>query len=341
MSKTITLVKGDGVGPELAVQIKRLLTESGAKIDFEEVEAGEDAFKKFNDPLPKETIDSIKRNKIALKAPITTPIGSGYRSVNVQIRKLFDLYANLRPALYMEGVPTPIPNVNLIIVRENTEDLYIGQEEQPTPDKAISYKVITRSATERIARYAFKYAGDHKRKKVTVVHKANILKFTDGMFLKISKEIGAKEYPDIQCEDRIVDNMAMQLVQKPQIYDMLLCPNLYGDILSDLCAGLIGGLGIAPSANIGVDHAMFEAVHGSAPKYKGLNKVNPTAFILSSCLMLKHIGEPSIAEKIELAVKQVIKEGKRVTYDLVRGKGEPSTTSQMVDEIMNKFHSLK
>lgn len=337
MGRVVTLVKGDGTGPELAQQVKRVVKEC-SDVEFEDAEAGIDAFNKCGDPLPKETVNSIERNRIVLKAPITTPVGSGYRSINVQIRKMFDLYANVRPAQYIEGVPTPIAGVDIIIIRENTEDLYIGKEEQISADEAVSYKVITRKATERIARHAFEYARKQGRKKVTIIHKANILKLTDGMFLSLAQNI-AKQYPDIQCEDRIVDNMCMQLVQKPQQYDMLLCPNLYGDILSDLCAGLIGGLGMAPSGNIGDSVAMFEAVHGSAPKYKGQNKVNPTALLLSACLMLRHLGQIHAAERIERAVKEVIKEGKKLTYDLAKGRCEPSTMSEMVDEIIDKLLS--
>jgi len=284
---------------------------------------------KHGTPLPKYVLDSVARTKIAIKGPITTPVGSGFRSVNVALRKEFDLFANLRPCLYMEGVKTPIPNVDLVVVRENTEDLYAGVEHMVGKDAAESIKIITRFGTERIARFAFQYASTHGRKKVTIVHKANIMKCTDGLFLDVSREVG-KGFPNIECEDRIVDNMCMQLVQKPELYDVLLCPNLYGDIISDLCAGLIGGLGVAPGANYGKDIAIFEAIHGSAPKYKGLNKVNPTAVILSAVLMLEHLGEARAAERVAKAVRQVIAEKKKVTYDL----GGTAGTSQYADEVI-------
>lgn len=333
--RTVTLIPGDGTGPELMEQTKRVLLGSGARLEFIEVEAGEQAIQKYNTPLPDSVIEALKKTKIGLKGPITTPIGKGYRSVNVGIRKALNLYANIRPAEWMEGVKTPIPGINLAVVRENTEDLYAGIEEQPNPDEARSIKLITKKASERIAKFAYEYAVKKGRKKVTIVHKANIMKLSDGLWLETCRAVG-KSYPQIETEDRIVDNMAMQLVQKPQRYDVLLCPNMYGDILSDLCAGLIGGLGIAPSANIGDEYAVFEAVHGSAPKYKGLNKVNPTALILTGAMMLEHIGETAAAERVRAAVKRVIKEGKRVTYDL----GGTAKTSEMVDETIRLMQSL-
>ncbi|MBI2901681.1 MAG: isocitrate/isopropylmalate dehydrogenase family protein [Planctomycetes bacterium] len=327
--RNVTLIPGDGTGPELTAAMRRVVEASGAKVQWEVVDAGEGVMAKHGTPLPKYVLDSVQKTRVAVKGPITTPIGSGFRSVNVALRKEFDLYANIRPCSYMEGVKTPIKNVNLVIVRENTEDLYAGIEHMIGKDAAESIKIITRAGTERIARSAFEYAVKYGRKKVTIVHKANIMKCTDGLFLETSREI-AKAYPQIQCEDRIVDNMAMQLVQKPELYDILLCPNLYGDILSDLCAGLIGGLGVAPGANLGKDCAIFEAIHGSAPKYKGMNKVNPTAVILSAALMLEYIGEQDAYERISKAVRQVIAEGKKVTYDL----GGTAGTSDMADEMI-------
>lgn len=327
--KTVTLIPGDGTGPELTTAMRRVVEATGAKIQWEVVDAGEGVMAKYNTPLPQNVLDSIKKTRIAVKGPITTPVGSGFRSVNVALRKEFDLFANFRPCAYMEGVKTPIKNVNLVVVRENTEDLYMGIEHMVGKDAAESIKIITRAGTERIARAAFEYAVKKGRKKVTIVHKANIMKCTDGLFLETCRNVG-KEYPQIVTEDRIVDNMCMQLVQKPELYDILLCPNLYGDIISDLCAGLIGGLGVAPGANIGKDCAIFEAIHGSAPKYKGMNKVNPCAVILSAQLMLEYIGETQASERILRAVKQVIADGTKVTYDL----GGTAGTSDMADEII-------
>ncbi|MDI6800421.1 MAG: isocitrate/isopropylmalate dehydrogenase family protein, partial [Actinomycetota bacterium] len=276
--------------------------------------------------------ESVRRNKVAIKGPITTPVGTGFRSVNVALRKELDLYACLRPAFSLEGVKTRYENIDLVIVRENTEDLYAGIERMVDSDTAESIKRITRSGSERIARFAFDYAMREGRKKVTAVHKANIMKMSDGLFLEVATEV-AKDYPNLEFEDRIVDNMCMQLVQKPELYDVLLCPNLYGDILSDLSAGLVGGLGMAPGANIGKDAAVFEPVHGSAPKYAGLNKVNPSAIILSAVLMLKHIKETQAADKVFKATAEVIKEKKAVTYDL----GGEASTSQMADAIIGKI----
>ncbi|MBI4565208.1 MAG: isocitrate/isopropylmalate dehydrogenase family protein [Planctomycetes bacterium] len=327
--KTVTLIPGDGTGPELTAAMRRVVEASGVRIEWDVVEAGEAVMAKHGTPLPKYVLDSIARTKVAVKGPITTPIGSGFRSVNVALRKEFDLYANLRPCLWMEGVKTPIPNIDLVVVRENTEDLYAGVEHMVGKDAAESIKIITRQGSERIAHFAFEYAATHARRKVTIVHKANIMKCTDGLFLNVSREV-AKNYPQIECEDRIVDNMTMQLVQKPELYDVLLCPNLYGDILSDLCAGLIGGLGVAPGANYGKDIAIFEAIHGSAPRYKGMNKVNPTAVILSAALMLEHIHEGQAADRVTKAVRRVIRERKRVTYDL----GGTAGTSEYADEII-------
>lgn len=334
MARTVTLIPGDGTGPELVQAMCRIVEASGAKIAWDRQDAGEGVMAKAGTPLPKPTLESIAKNKVAIKGPITTPVGSGFRSVNVAIRKEFDLYANLRPCLYMEGVKTPIPNVDLVVVRENTEDLYAGVEHMVGKDAAESIKIMTRKGCERIAHFAFTYAVKHARRKVTTVHKANIMKCTDGLFLEVAREV-AKSYPQIEHEDRIVDNMAMQLVQKPELYDVLLCPNLYGDILSDLCAGLIGGLGIAPGANFGTDIAVFEAIHGSAPKYKGQNKVNPTAVILSAVMMLEHLNESQAADRIAKAVRQVIRERKKVTYDL----GGTAGTSDYADEVIRVMQS--
>jgi isocitrate dehydrogenase (NAD+) len=327
--RTVTLIPGDGTGPELTDAMRRIVEATGVRINWEVVDAGEGVMEKYGTPLPKNVLDSIAKNKVAIKGPITTPVGSGFRSVNVAIRKEFDLYANLRPCLYMEGVKTPIPGVDLVVVRENTEDLYAGVEHMVGKDAAESIKIITRAGSERIAHFAFEYAVKHGRRKVTIVHKANIMKCTDGLFLEVGREV-AKSYPQVECEDRIVDNMCMQLVQKPELYDVLLCPNLYGDIISDLCAGLIGGLGVAPGANYGKDIAVFEAIHGSAPKYKGQNKVNPTAVILSGVLLLEHLNEGQAADRVAKAVRRVIAEGKKVTYDL----GGTAGTREYADEVI-------
>ena len=310
--------------------------------------------------LPDATIESIKKNGVALKAPITTPVGKGYRSVNVHLRQTLDLYACLRPCKSYKGVRSKYSDIDLVIVRENTEDLYAGIEFQKgkddtaeiidwlnkhssrkiSKDSGISIKPISVKATERIVRFAFDYARKNGRKKVTSVHKANIMKFTDGLWLEVSREV-AKQYPDIEFEDRIVDNMCMQLVQKPELYDVIVLPNLYGDIVSDLCAGLVGGLGVAPGANIGEKTAIFEATHGSAPKYKGQNKVNPTALILSGVLMLRHLGKTKEADKLETAVAAVIAEGKNVTYDMKENRDDPTAvgTSEMADAIIEKIKS--
>ncbi|NCO65932.1 MAG: isocitrate dehydrogenase [Candidatus Aquicultor secundus] len=351
---TITLIPGDGIGPEISEAMRRVVESTGVKIDWDVQEAGADAMEKYGTPLPEQVLDSIRKNKIAIKGPVTTPIGSGFRSVNVALRKELDLYVNLRPCYSLKGVKSRYEDIDLVIVRENTEDLYAGIEFEEGSkeakelidflkargakirfeDAGISIKPISITGSERIVRFAYEYARREGRKKVTAVHKANIMKHSDGLFLRVANEVGAK-YPDIETEDRIVDNMCMQLVQKPELYDVLVCPNLYGDILSDLCSGLIGGLGMAPSANIGEEHAVFESVHGSAPKYAGQNKVNPSALILSSVLMLHHIGEREAADKVFTATRDVVAEGKHVTYDL----GGTAGTSQMADAILNKILS--
>jgi len=284
-------------------------------------------------PLPDSVLESIRRNKVAIKGPITTPIGEGFRSVNVTLRQALGLYANLRPARSMKGVVTRFEDIDLIIVRENTEDLYAGIEHRVGRDAAESIKIITREASERIARFAFEYAVANGRRKVTAVHKANIMKLSDGLFLESVRTVAADYEGRVEFEDRIVDNMCMQLVQKPELYDVLVLPNLYGDIVSDLAAGLVGGLGVAPGANIGTEAAVFEAVHGSAPKYAGLNKANPTALILSGALMLRHLGHPDAAARLEEALRAVVAEGRSVTYDL----GGNAGTSQFADAIIERL----
>ncbi|UCB57357.1 MAG: isocitrate/isopropylmalate dehydrogenase family protein [Candidatus Omnitrophota bacterium] len=359
MAHKITLIPGDGIGPEVSLAAKRCIEATGVKVQWEEVPAGEEALKKYGKVLPDETIASIKKNKVAIKGPVITPIGEGYRSVNVQMRQTLNLYACLRPCKWYEGVKAPYKNIDLAVIRENTEDLYAGIEFEEgknatrkllkdinklskktiASDSAISIKPISRKATERIVRFAFEYAIKNKRKKVTCVHKANIMKFTDGLFLKVAKDVARDYEGKIEFEDRLIDNMCMQLVQKPWDYDCLVLPNLYGDIISDLCAGLVGGLGVAPGANIGETCAIFEATHGSAPKYKGKNKVNPVAMILSGVMLLKFIGEEKAAQRLEEAVKEVIKEGKRVTYDLKADKNDPTAagTSEMADAIIERL----
>jgi isocitrate dehydrogenase (NAD+) len=316
MPHNVTLIPGDGIGPELAEATRRVLDASGVEFDWEVQDAGEGVMAQYGTPLPDHVLESIRRNKVALKGPITTPVGSGFRSVNVTLRQVLGLYANLRPARSMKGLDTRYQDVDLVIVRENTEDLYAGIEHMVGPDAAESIKIITRAASERIARFAFEYAVANGRRKVTAVHKANIMKLSDGLFLESCRTVAAGYDGKVEFEDRIVDNMCMQLVQKPELYDVLVLPNLYGDIVSDLCAGLVGGLGVAPGANFGTDTALFEPVHGSAPKYKGLNKVNPTALLLSGVLMLEHVGEAEAARRTHDAIVAVIGEGKTVTYDL-------------------------
>lgn len=359
MKHKITLIPGDGIGPEVALAMKRCVEATGVDIQWDEFCAGEEAIKKFGTPLPEAVIESVRCNKVAIKGPIVTPVGSGFRSVNVQLRHALDLYACLRPARSLEGVRTPFRDVDLVIVRENSEDLYIGIEfQEGTPDAArvieavnslsakkirsdsgISIKPISRFATRRIVRFAFEYAVKNNRKKVTAVHKANIMKHTDGLFLSIAREMAAEYAGRVEFNDAIVDNLSMQLVTKPRNFDVLVLPNLYGDIISDLCAGLIGGLGVAPGANMGDGIALFEPVHGAAPKYTGLNKVNPTATILSAVMMLEYLGEAKAAARLDRAVKDVIKEGRSVTYDLKADRNDPTaaTTSGMADEIIKKI----
>jgi isocitrate dehydrogenase (NAD+) len=329
----VTLIPGDGIGPELAEATRRVLDASGVEFEWEVVDAGEAVMAKYGTPLPDHVLASIQRNRVAIKGPITTPVGEGFRSVNVTLRQALGLYANLRPARSIEGLKTRYDDVDLVIVRENTEDLYAGIEHRVGRDAAESIKIITREASERIARFAFDYAVANGRHKVTAVHKANIMKLSDGLFLESCRAVAADYEGRIEFEDRIVDNMCMQLVQKPDLYDVLVLPNLYGDIVSDLAAGLVGGLGVAPGANIGPEAAVFEAVHGSAPKYAGQNKANPTALILSGVLMLRHLGHPDAAARVEDTLRAVIAEGKATTYDL----GGPAGTSQFADAIVERL----
>jgi isocitrate dehydrogenase (NAD+) len=359
MKHTITFIPGDGMGPEVAEAARRCIDATGVDISWDVKQAGLDVMETAGRPLPEDTLNSIRKNKVALKGPITTPVGKGFRSVNVLLRHTLDLYACLRPCKTYEGVRSHYKNIDLVIVRENTEDLYAGIEfKDKTPqareliehivklaekklnqDSAISIKPISQKASERIVRFAFEYALKNKRKKVTAVHKANIMKFTDGLFLDTARKVAQGYEGRVEFEERIVDNMCMQLVQKPENYDVLVLPNLYGDIISDLCAGLVGGLGVAPGANIGDGCAVFEATHGSAPKYKGQNKVNPTAMILSGVLLLRHIGETKAADRLEAATAWVIKEGKAVTYDMKPHRDDPAAvgTREMADAIIERI----
>lgn len=358
MSHVVTLIPGDGTGPEITEATRRVLEATGVKFEWEIHQAGAEMLEKRGTILPDEVIESIRRTRVGLKGPITTPVGKGLRSANVTLRKKLDLYANLRPAKTYRGLRSRYENVDLIIVRENTEDLYAGIEFQRgtreheemietiarttglhlDPNSAMSIKYISVAASRRIVKFAFEYARANNRRKVTAVHKANIMRLSDGLFLATANEV-AKEFPDIQYEDRIVDNMCMQLVQKPEMYDVLVLPNLYGDIISDLSAGLIGGLGVAPGANIGSQCAVFEPVHGSAPKYAGLNKVNPMAMMFSGVLLLRHLDERGAATRLERALTQVIVEGKNVTYDLKPRPDDPSAvgTSQVADAVIAKL----
>jgi isocitrate dehydrogenase (NAD+) len=333
MTHRVTLIPGDGIGPELAEATTRVLDATGIDFEWETVEAGESAIAAHGTPLPDGVLESVKRNRVALKGPITTPVGGGFRSVNVGLRQALGLYANVRPAKSMAGVESRYEGIDLVIVRENTEDLYAGIEHMVGPDAAESIKIITRAASERIARYAFEYAVANGRRTVTAVHKANIMKLSDGLFLESCRTVAAEYEGRVAFDDRIVDNMCMQLVQKPELYDVLVLPNLYGDIVSDLCAGLVGGLGVAPGANIGTEAAIFEPVHGSAPKYAGLDKANPTAMILSGALMLRHMGYPDEATRLETAVGDVIAEGTATTYDLGGSTGTAAFADVLVDRL--------
>lgn len=332
MTYKVTLIPGDGIGPEIALAAKKIIDATGVKIDWEEVKAGADVIDQYGTPLPQYVLDSVKKNKVALKGPLTTPIGKGFRSVNVTLRQELNLYANVRPAKTLPGITTRYNNVDLVIVRENTEDLYAGIEHRVGKDAGESIKIITREASERVAKYAFELARREGRKKVTAVHKANIMKISDGLFLESAQNM-AKNYPDIEFEDVIVDAMCMKLVQSPENYDVLVLPNLYGDIVSDLCAGLVGGLGVAPGANIGMECAVFEPVHGSAPKHAGKNEVNPLAITMSGVMMLNHLGEVDAAKRVNEAIFKVLEEHKYVTYDL----GGKASTSEMADAIIAKL----
>ncbi len=354
---TITLIPGDGTGPEVTEAMRRCVEATGVPIQWDIQQAGADVMETEGTPLPRSVLDSIQKNQVAIKGPITTPVGTGFRSVNVALRKQLDLYACLRPYKYYEGVKSRYPDVDLVIVRENTEDLYAGIEfargtqecaeiierihrltgTRIREDSGISIKPISEFASARIVRFAFEYALANGRRKITAVHKANIMKHSDGLFLETARKV-AEEYADsgIQFEDRIVDNMCMQLVQKPELYDVLVLPNLYGDIISDLACGLVGGLGVAPSANIGDSVAVFEPTHGSAPKYKGQNKVNPAATILSAVMMLRYLDEETAANRLEQAVATVTRRGEQVTYDLKPSRDDPTAagTSEMADAII-------
>jgi len=316
--------------------MRRVVEATGVAIGWEVLDAGEAVIEQYGTPLPEHILESIRRNRVGIKGPITTPVGKGFRSVNVALRKELDLYANVRPATSIPGVPARYEGVDLVIVRENTEGLYVGIEHDVIANQAAeAIRIITRRATERVVRFAFEYARTNGRKLVTAVHKANILKLTDGLFLRVAQEVAA-EYPDIAFNERIVDNLCMQLVQRPHEYDVLVLPNLFGDIVSDLCSGLVGGLGVTPGANMGDGIAVFEPVHGSAPKYTGKNVVNPTATIRSGALMLRFLGETAAAERIERAVAHVIAEGRATTYDLKPRRGDPTAvgTQQMADAII-------
>jgi isocitrate dehydrogenase (NAD+) len=358
MSYAVTLIPGDGVGPEISDATQKVLEATGVGFQWDVQQAGEEVYEKEGTPLPERVINSIKNNGVAIKGPVTTPVGKGFRSVNVTLRQTLDLYACLRPCRSFKGARTKYENIDLIVVRENTEDLYAGiefekgskgalglidfikQETERTlsENSGISIKPISVEGTERIVRFAFEYARKNDRKKVTSVHKANIMKFSDGLFLEVSREV-AKDYPDIEFEDRIIDNMCMQLVQKPEIYDVLVLRNLYGDIVSDLAAGLIGGLGLAPGANIGRDAAVFEPTHGSAPKYKSLNKMNPFAMMLSGAMMLRHLGEMDAAKRLESAISSVIEKGRDVTYDMKPDRDDPTaaSTSKVADAVIEEL----
>ena len=357
----ITLIPGDGTGPEIVEATRRSIEATGVPIEWDIHDIGVPALQKLGDPFPKTALDSIRRNKVGLKGPLTTELGTGMRSVNVALRKEFDLYANLRPAKTYDGVQAPMGRIDLVVVRENIEDLYAGIEfDIDTPelaevrgvierlaktkirtDAAIAIKYISVFGSRRIVKFAFEYARANERHKVTAVHKSNIMKFADGLFLRVAREV-ATEYPDIEFEDRIVDNMCMQLVQKPELYDVLVLPNLYGDIVSDLVAGLAGGLGVAPGANIGENGiAVFEAIHGSAPKYAGQNKVNPMALMLAGVLMLRHIGEREAGDRLERAIASVVKEGVSVTYDLKKDRDDPTAvgTKQFADAVIKRMRA--
>ncbi|MBM4446537.1 MAG: isocitrate/isopropylmalate dehydrogenase family protein [Chloroflexi bacterium] len=357
MPHKVTLIPGDGIGPEITEATKRVLEATGVKFEWDIGTVGQGAQDKFGTPLPDYVLESIRKNKVALKGPVTTPIGIGFRSVNVALRQSLDLYACLRPCKTYPGAPTPFENVDIVIVRENTEDLYSGIEfakgtnggdrlaklifettqTKVKEDSGFSIKVISETASRRIVKFAFEYALANKRKKISAAHKANILKFSDGLFLATAREV-AKEYPTIEFEDVVIDALCMRLARNPQQYDVIVLPNLYGDIVSDLCAGLVGGLGVAPGANTGDNIAVFEPTHGSAPRYTGQNKVNPMAMMLSAVMMLRHLNEIKTADRLEKAIADVISEGKKVTYDLKPDRNQPAaTTSEVADAVIEKL----
>jgi len=357
MPYKITLIPGDGTGPEITEATQKVLEATNIEFEWDVGIIGAKAQDSFGTPLPAHVIESIKKNKVALKGPVTTPIGTGFRSVNVALRKSLDLYTCLRPCKTYPGIPTPFENVDIVIVRENTEDLYSGIEfargtnessrliefilettgSKVRKDSGFSIKTISETASRRIVKFAFEYARDNNRKKVSAIHKANIMKFSDGLFLAAAREV-AKEYTDIEFEDVLVDALCMRLVKNPKLYDVIVLPNLYGDIVSDLCAGLVGGLGVAPGANMGDDTAVFEPTHGSAPKYTGQNKVNPMAMMLSAVMMLHHLHEKEAADRLEKAIVAVIAEGKNVTYDLKLDRNQPAAkTSEVADAVIEKL----
>ncbi len=359
MAYDVTFIPGDGTGPELAEATRRVLEATGVQFNWDRHEAGIDEYEKHGNPFPEETLESLKRNGIGIKGPTTTPVGSGFRSVNVLLRKELDLYACVRPCKAYEGVRTRFPETDLVVVRENTEDLYAGIEfERGTAanaqlrgalgelgasvreDAGISIKPISEFGSERIVRAAFDYAVTHGRAKVTAAHKANIMKFSDGLFLDVARRV-AEDYPQIEFEDRIIDNLCNQLVTRPDEYEVIVLPNLYGDIVSDLCAGMIGGLGLAGGANIGTEAAVFEATHGSAPKYAGKNRMNPTALILSGIYMLEHLGEAEAAQRVEQALAAVIRAGDKVTYDLKPTRTDPTAvgTSDFADAVIEEMNA--
>ena len=359
MAHRVTFIRGDGTGPEISEAVRRVLEGTGVEFEWDWQDAGTDVYEEEGNPLPDRVIESIKERGLAIKGPVTTPVGSGFRSINVALRKELDLYACLRPCKAYEGVRTRFPETDIVVVRENHEDLYAGVEyelgddltkklrefirdtegTELREDVGVSIKPISVYGTQRIVREAFEYAKAYDRHKVTAVHKANIMKYTDGLFLQTAREVAEQEYPDIEFEDRIVDNLCNQLVSRPEEYDVIVLPNLYGDIVSDLGAGLIGGLGLAPGANVGDDCAVFEAVHGSAPKYKGQNKVNPMALMLSGVMLLHHVEETDAAERLERAIAEVIAEGESVTYDMKPTRDDPGAvgTSDVADAVIAKF----
>ena len=360
MAYRVTLIPGDGIGPEVAEATKRVLEATGVVFQWDLAYAGAEVLEKYGTPLPDSVLESVRKNKVALKGPVTTPVGSGFRSVNVALRKELDLYACVRPCKTYPGVPSLYQDVDIVVIRENTEDLYAGIEfEKGTAeaaqlikltaeakrgnirhDSGISLKVISETGSRRIVKFAFEYALTYGRKKITAITKANILKFSDGLFLTVAREV-AQEYQDIEFEDRLIDNMTMQLVKNPQQFDIVVAPNLYGDILSDLCAGLVGGLGVAPGANVGDEIAVFEPTHGSAPKYAGQNKANPMAMMLSGVMMLRYLGEMTAADRLEKAIAEVIAEGKNVTYDMKRDNTPSVGTSQVADALIQKLKGVR